>query len=49
MSNLGDLRTASSALGFGFKNFGEFFNFLGFLDHAHREHVGGGGLLDFFA
>src|SRR5438552_2730398 len=42
-------RLGLSTLGSVLQELGELFNFFGFLDHAHGEHLGGRGFLEFFA
>src|SRR5207302_1414503 len=46
---LRNIRLGLSTLGSVLEELGELFNFLGFLDHAHGEHVRGCGFLDFLA
>src|SRR5437588_357633 len=46
---LRNIRLGLSTLGSVLEELGELFNFFGFLDHAHGEHVRGCGFLDFLA
>ena len=43
------IRQALAAFGLVLQLLGKLFDLFGFLDHAHREHIGSRGFLHFFA